>query len=473
PWSVGNIPFNFRSVKTRQTQSHPDAIPAGLHSVSGLPLARIRRVTRGRMSAFVAAVVAVAARMPELEFLRTRLEVYRGRTPRDVTAPMPGLEISNTGMFVVAEIDRRHPTARVFDGPLADAAQDAVGAESGYQRAVAEAAGAEVARMAGEIDEDVQRLDRQNREIGEQLDRLAAERNDADAARTHAIESGRVDLTPPRIPSVASILWWRFCVLATLGGESYAFFLATANMNGTDPTALAAEWAQGAGGAIAGSAIVACVAAGCAFVLAEAARRHLAEATRVGASNRAFERRAAMLMVLVTAVLLGVIAEMRAGLAGQATAATIARNLVLAAVPLIAGTYVHAGAGRLAEQRRTALTRAATPDPLDVAASKRRAQEARLLEEREHIRAQRDVLIAKRNALNASVFSGAEMRRDLARHEGRVVNEFLDTVRAACAIDRTAFRLVARAFRRDSLLAASQAAEQRGALVPMRRRRSA
>jgi len=475
PWSIRKIPLPFRSVKTRPTQSHLDAIPAGLRTISGLPQPRIRRVTRERMAALLAAATAVGARTPEVEFLRARHDVYRGLTPRDVTAPIPNTEISSSAAFVVAEIDRRHPADRVFDGPMDGARNDVIRAEIDFQRAAAEAAGTEIARTAAAIDEDVQRIDRQDREISEQLDRLAEERNDSDADRTHAIESGRVDLTPPRIPSAAKILWLRLSVLGILSAESTAFFFAVSNMHGIDPSALRTEWAQGAGGAIVGSALVACVTAGSAFILAEAARRHLAEAMRAGASHRTFERWAAMLVVLVTAILLFEIAAMRAdlGTAGHATAATTVRYLVFAAMPLLAGVYVHAGAGRLAEARRAALTRAATPDPRDVAARHRREQESRLMEERGHLRAQREILIAKRNALNASVFSGDELRRDIARHQVRVVDEFLDSVRACLAIDRAAYRLAARAFRRDHLLASAEVAEQPGALVPMRRRRSA
>ena len=475
PWSKGNIPLGIRSVKIRQTQSHLDAVPAGLRPVSGLALPRIQRVTRARVAAFVAAVAAVAARMPELEFLRARHEVYRGRAPRDLTAPLPDSEISSAGMFVVAEIDRRHPADRVFDGRTAEARQDAIGAEIAFQTVAAEAAGAEVARTAAEIDEDVQRIDRQLREINEQLDRLAEARNDSDADHTHAIESGRVDLTQPRIPSAAKILWLRLSVLGIVCAESTAFFFAVSNMHGIDPSALRTEWVQGAGLAIVGSALVACFTAGSAFILAEAARRHLTEALRAGAAHRTFERWAAVLVALATAILLFEIAGMRAdlGTAGHTTAATTVRYLVLAAVPLLAGAYLYAGAERLADERRTALMRAATPDPRDVAARHRREQEARLIDERDQLRAQREILIAKRNALNASVFSGDQLLRDIARHETRVVEIFLDTLRAAISIDRTAYRLAARAFRRDHLLPSPEVPAQPGALVPMRRRRSA
>jgi hypothetical protein len=456
-------------------QSHLDAVPAGLRPISGLPQPRIRRVTRGRMAALLAAATAVSARTPEAEFLRARHDVYRGLAPRDVTAPLPDTEISSTGMFVVAEIDRRHPADRVFDGPMDGARNDVIRAEIDFQRAAADAAAAEIARTAAAIDEDVQRIGRQDREISEQLDRLAEERNDSDADRTHAIESGRVDLTPPPMPSAAEILWLRLSVLGMISAESIAFFFAAANMNGIDPTALHTEWSLGAGVPIVASAVVACFVAGSAFILAEAARRHLAEALRAGASHRTFERWAAVLVVLVTAILLIEIAAVRAdlGTAGQTNAATTVRYLVFAAVPLIAGVYLRADAQRRADERRAALTRAATPDARDVAARHRREQEARLVEERDHLRGQREMLIAKRNALNASVFSGDQLRRDLARHEKLVVDIFLDTFRAAISIDRAAYRLAARTFRRDYLLVSPEVAEQSGALVPIRRRRSA
>ncbi len=475
-WSIRKLAPPFGRVKTRLTQLHLDAIPAGLRPISGWPQPRIRRVTRGRMAAFVAAAAAVGARTPEVEFLRARHDIYRRGTPRDLTAPIPDTEISSAGAFVVAEIDRRHPSDRVFDGPMDSTRQDAIAAEIAFQRAAAEAAGAEVGRRAGEIDEDVQRVDRQLREIEEQLDQLAAERNDADAGHTRAIESGEEDLAPPRIPSIARILGWRCCTLAAIASECATLLFATANMHGIDPTALRAEWAQGAETAILGSALVACVTAGGAFILLEAARQHLAEAMRAGALHRAMERWSAALLGLLVGVVLIIIASLRAdlGTAGHSSGATVIAYLVFAAVPLIAGTYVHARAERLTEQRRAALTRALTPDPRDVGATHRRAQEARLLDERGHLRVQRDTFVAKRNALNASVFSGDQLLRDIAKYELRLVDTFLDTIRASLAIDRMAFRVVARMCRRDHLLAGAQEVEQTGALVPIRRaRRSA
>jgi cell division protein FtsB len=184
---------------------------------------------------------------------------------------------------------------------------------------------------------------------------------------------------------------------------------------------------------------------------------------------------AGITLTLVAAVVV-TIAILRAqlGTAGQASTVTTAFFLVLAATALVAGTYLHARAGALASARAEALRVVATPDHTAVAANLRRAQEETLRSERERLLARRIELVAAIQLLNAGVFAGDELLRDKSRHETRVVDEWLDSVRAALMIDQDAFRYFARRLGHEELLA-RPAETPPGTLVPMMRktRRSA
>lgn len=131
-------------------------------------------MTRGRMTALLAAATAVGARTPEVEFLCARHDVYRrGGAPRDVAAPIPTRRSVARERWSSPRSTGALP--RTDSSKVRCTARQTMQAEIDFQRAAAEAAGAEIARSAAPIDKDVQRIDRQDREISEQLDRLAEE----------------------------------------------------------------------------------------------------------------------------------------------------------------------------------------------------------------------------------------------------------------------------------------------------------
>jgi hypothetical protein len=408
---------------------------------------------------------------PEVDYLRSRLAAYQATTPRDLAAPIPKIAINDAAILVIHDTDRRHPVDLIFETPADDRAPHmTVAAEAAFQRAAVEAAGAVIARRASEIEEDLQTVERELRETNDEVDRLVSERTAAAAGRTHAIESGRIDLAPLRIPSLASVLFWRGWELATIVGEWVAFFFALANMNGVDPTNLEAEWAAGGAWAIVGSALAALTIAGGAFILAEwASARLQAAATDQTTLGRTFQLWTASLAIGFVAVVLVTVAVMRAqlGTAGQTSFAVFVCYTILVAAPLLAGVCVHAHADELEERRAAGRTLLGTPDRHGVASDLRRADEEARIAERERLRAQRSDSIAALQRLNASVFGGDQALRDIARHETTVVSIWLDTVTAAIARDQTAFRLSARLIKREQLLALP--APPSGALVPMRR----
>jgi hypothetical protein len=213
--------FRRRSVKPSSRIPQGAAIPVAVRTVSGLPRARIRRVKRSRIAAIIDAWLRTRVNTDEVEFLRGRLSVYQATTPRDLTAPIPQMEISDAGVLIVQDTDRRHPIDRIFDGP----SDETLTPEAQFQRASAEVVGRSLADTAGALDADLQFVDRQLREVDAQLDRLASEGRSAGVARTHLVESGRVDLAPPQIPSARSILFMRGGEALTLLAEGLLHFL--------------------------------------------------------------------------------------------------------------------------------------------------------------------------------------------------------------------------------------------------------
>jgi hypothetical protein len=347
-----------------------------------------------------------------------------------------------------------------------------VAAEAAFQRAAVEAAGAAIARRAAEIEEDLQTVERELLETNDEVDRLVSEHTAAAAARIHAIESGRFDLAPLRVPSLATLLFWRGCELAIVVGEWIAFFFALANMNGVDPTNLEAEWTAGGAWAIVGSALAALTIAGGAFILAEwASARLQAVATDQTKPGRTFQLWTVSLAITFVAVVLLTVAVMRAqlGTAGRTSFVVFACYAILVAVPLLAGVCVHARADELEERRAAGRTLVGTPDRHDVASDLRKADEDARIAERERLRTQRSESIAALQRLNASVFGGDQALRDISRNETMVVSIWLDTLTAAIACDQAAFRLSARLLKREQLLA--RPLSPPAALVPMRRAR--
>src|SRR6266542_2731231 len=158
-----------RSVKSPWRIPQGAAVPVAVRTVSGLPRARIRRVERSRVAAIVAAWLRVRVNTEEVEFLRGRLSVYQATTPRDLTAPIPRTEISDAGVFIVDDMDRRHPIDRIFDGP----SDENLAPEAQFQRATAEVMGRSLADTAGALDADLGFVDRQLKEVDARLDRLA------------------------------------------------------------------------------------------------------------------------------------------------------------------------------------------------------------------------------------------------------------------------------------------------------------
>jgi hypothetical protein len=445
-------------------------VPVAVRPVSGLPAARAPRVKRSRLAAYASASAAVVAQTPEVEYLRSRLAAYEATTPRDVTAPIPTMEVTDAAVFVIHHGDRRHPLDLVFDPPEGGAPQ-AIAPEVAFQNAAVEAARAGIARRVSELEEDVQTAERERRESNDEIAQLVAERTAASETRRHAIESGRIDLTPARVPSLIRIFLWRAWLIATVLGEWAAFFLATANMNGVDPTALEAEWAAGAAWAIIGSALTAATVAGGMFILAEwAAERLRAAITADATPERAFQLSTATVAMVYVALVLVTVAVMRSqlGTAGQIDSAAVLRYAILTSAPLLAAVCVQSRLGDLVAARTAARMRLGTPDRHGVVAELRKADEHGWIAERERLRAERNDSIAAILRLQASVAGGDQALRDVARFETSVVSIWCDAVKAAMARDKAAFRICARLLpKREHLLAKTEPTA--GALIQMRR----
>lgn len=360
-WSIRNLPPLLAPVKS---PGAPADVPVAVRPVSGLPPARIPRVKRSRTAAYASAFAAVFAHTPEVEFLRARLAAYQATTPRDLNAPIPSMEVTEAGVFVIHDTDRRHPIDLMLDPDAGAAPQaPAVAAEVTFQEAAFEAAGEAIARRAAEVEEDVQTVDRELREANDELALLGAEGTTAADARRHAIESGRIDLAPARFPTRTRILLWRGWIAFTLVGEWVAFFFALANsIGGIDPAALEAEWAAGSAWAITGAAVVAATVVGATFILAEwaGAQLHSARAAD-GASPRNVLLWTASFGAGIVASVLVVVAVMRAQLTGEPTdLAALLRYAILTAAPLIAAVVPMATCATL----RTAAPRHALARPI-------------------------------------------------------------------------------------------------------------
>jgi len=145
-----------------------------------------------------------------------------------------------------------------------------VAAEAAFQRNASLAEGEAVSRRLEENEADRRIVERQLRDVDEQLDRIESDRNASTAARTSAVEQGTAATAAPvAVPSLAVVLFWRFVEVATILGESINCATALLNASGADPSNLAVEWANGAAGVIAGCAVSALVISTLLFVITE------------------------------------------------------------------------------------------------------------------------------------------------------------------------------------------------------------
>jgi len=466
--------------KARRPVKAAPEIPVAVRPITGLELARLRRVRRSNPAAMLSAWVAVRSHTPEGSFLRAQHAIYRRTAPRDVTAPVPETAIdATTGELLItyASTDHRHPSDTIWDGPapLLEE-QSPVTAEAVFQRQLSNAHGDAAARQLEEQESDLRRIERPLRDLDEQLEQIDRERNEAASARTHAVEDGsRPVAAPLHVPARATIISWRAFEVATIGSEALCTFAALANSAGIDASNLAVEW-RTAAPAILGWALASVVIAAILFITSEFATRRIGDAVEHPEHpNRLFRllTASAALLCVLAAVL--VIAELRGRLlsAGQGSWVTTATFVVLALVPIVGGTVAHMHADTLAAARREMLAAVATPDAADVAVVLRSAHEEALIAQRDQLRTEREKVMQTIQDLHTAMHLGEQAIRDVARHETRVVDVWLDSLRAALAVDQKHFERFARARNRTSLLVpAEQPAASTAVIVPLRKRRA-
>lgn len=398
-----------------------------------------------------------------------------------MTAPIPETSIHpTTGELVLtyAAGDARHPSDRADVG-AADLAElrSPIAAESAFQRNANQAAGDAVARQLDEQEGDARIIERTLLDADEHLDRIDRERNQAAATRTHAVEAGKVDLPAPvAIPSKASIVFWRLFELGTIGSESMCTLSAFLNTLGIDPGDLAGAWRTNAP-TVAAWTLASVVIAAILFVIVEwsfaTVRRVIEERQMPARSFRMMTASAALLSVLVAVI---VIASLRAQLsaAGQASVMTTGMFAILGLLPLIGGALAHLHADTLIAARRDALLTAARPNAADVAVQLRSEHEEALIEQRNRLRARREIVMNEIQRLHAQMHGAEQVVRDNARHETRVVDVYFDSLRAALATDKKMFERFARAQNKTALLLPAEQPPMPQppptAVVPLRRR---
>jgi hypothetical protein len=277
---------------------------------------------------------------------------------------------------------------------------------------------------------------------------------------------------PAPIPSLTPIVLWRVLEFLTVVGESMVSFFALANSGGLDPTNLAVEYANGAAFSIVGWAFAAVIISALLFVITEWAFCRIGAATE-DATNPAHAFRLTTgiaALVFVVAVVVG-ISCLRAQLGSiNASIGMACIFFVIGAAPLVGGALVHLHANALSVARGEALRVEATPNAADVAQRLRTEHEELLIEQRDRLRMRRDQLTASIQLLNAQMHGAEQAVRDIARHETRVVLEWIDSLRAGLAVDQKYFEHYARAWNRSHLLVSAPPAPE-GALVPMVRKR--
>jgi hypothetical protein len=465
-------------LKARRPVKSGTEIPVAVRPITGLDRAPLHTVQRPTLAAALSAWIAVQTLTPERSFLKGQHALYRRSAPREVSAPIPETDIdANTGELVITYPagDSRHPTDTIFDGP-SDIVQmrSPLAAEAAFQRNASNAAGDAVARKLEEHEGDVRMADRSLRDFDEQLERVDRERNDAAAARMQAVENGAVSLDAPiAVPSVSKILLWRLFEAGTIGSESLCTFAALANASGIDPGNLSVEWRTDAP-VITGWIIASVVIAATLFNITEWGFARIGEVIELPYHRSRLSRlatgSAALLSVLLAVV---AIAALRAQLlsVGHASVLTTGIYLVLGLLPLIGGALAHMHADSLNAVRREALAAAAKPNASDVAVQLRSAHEETIIAQRDRLRARRENLINEIQSLHASMHGAEQLVRDGARHETRVVEVWLDSLRAALALDKKYFEYFARARDRASLLVpGEQPPPTTAALVPLRKR---
>jgi hypothetical protein len=461
--------------RERRAVGHTE-IPVAVRPISGLQLAPRRAVRRHALLARVSAALAVHANVPKGAFLKTQHAIYRATAPRDVTAPIPETEIDQAGEFrIIPLADVRHPSD-IFDvsediaslpGPVA--------AEAAFQRNASQAAGLVVARQLEEREGDLRTIERRARDLDEQLERGEIQRNDAAVARARSVEDGSTEGEPPtRVPSLALILSWRLFEIATMAGESVTCLAALANSGGLDPTNLTVEWRSGAAPSIIGWAVAAVTISALLFVICEWSFARIGAAIANGDDpQRRFQLiTGSAALVFVTLVVSG-ISFLRAQLggAGQVSVGLACIYFIVGATPLVGGSLVHIHADALSAKRDEALKKVSTPNPAAIAVRLRAEHEQALARERDLLRARRDALTAGIQLLHAQMHGAEQAVRDIARHETRVVQEWLDSLGAALAKDAKYYEYYARKWDRPALLASMQVIETAGTLVPIRKRR--
>jgi hypothetical protein len=453
----------------RAAQRPNDQIPVAVRPVTGLPLAPIRRVRRVTLVAIVAAASAVRAKTTEHAYLSTRHEIDRGRTaPRDLMAPVPETHVDpvTCAFVVVYPTDARHPNDTIFDTVAHDDSRDPLAAEGAFQRNASQAAGEAIARRLEEHEGDRRTIERQVRDLDEQIERSETDRNAAVASQAQAIECGKTPIDAPSSPpSILRIALWRLLEVATVAGEAVNCFAALANSGGLDPSNLSYQFQNGAAPAILGWVVAATGMSAVLFVITEWSFARLAAAFEMCAGPSRLLRIATGLAALVFAfVAVCAIAALRAELGAGSTWYFI----FFGAVPLIGGSLVHLRADHLSAARAAARVQRATPKAVDIALRMRSEHEEALIAQRDRLRARTAAISESIQLLHAQMHGAEQALRDIARHERRVVEEWVDSLRAALAVDRRWFEYFATKWNSRELLAPRDPLPPAPALVALR-----
>jgi len=467
--TIGKIALNRLRVK-RQLR-----IPVAVQPITGLRRSPIRRARRSALGARIGAALAVHANVPKVAYLRSQHAIYRATAPHDVLAPIPETEIDAAGEFRVLPLaDERHPN------DLLDVSEDLgrvpslIAAEAAFRRNTNQASALVVARRLEEQEGDLRMMERRAREIDEQLERSDSDRSAAVTARIQSVDDGstRID-APVRVPSRLRIVLWRLFEVLTMAGESVSCLAALTNTSGLDPTNLTAEWQNGAAPSIIGWAVAAVTISALLFVICEWSF------ARIGAAIDSDRRRSFNLITgsaalfFITAVV-GGISFLRAQLggAGQVSIGLACIYFVVGATPLVGGALVHLHADMLSAAREEALAKVGIPNPADVALHLRTEHEKALATERDALRTRRDVVSADIQVLHAQMHGAEQALRDQARWDTRVVQEFIDSLRAALAKDAKYYDYYACKWDKSALLPILPIEPgPGGALLPIGKRR--
>jgi ribosomal protein L20 len=447
--------------------------------ITSLPRANASVARRLSVVAWIAGRNAVHAHVPLLNYLRNQLAQYRVTAPRDVTAPIPELEVSSTGELVLQyPSGEHHPTATIFT-PAADlgAFRGPLAAEAGFQRRASDAATAAAARVTEYHDAEQRVIEQQLRAAEEEIAEVEAAKTASLASQADALAEAQPEITPAAsVPPRWKIVLWRLFEIAAIAGETMTTFAALLNSGGIDASNLASEWANGASAAIIGWGIAALTIAALLFVTTEWAFARIADAIHAVADPaRGFRLITGAAALLFVAAAVIALASLRAqlGTAGHGGIGAVCLYIVISVVPLLGGALVHLRANTLASARAEALQIARTPTATDLARRFRDAQEAELLAKRDRLLARREELLQRLHLLQAQMHAAEQALRDRAQREHEIVARWIDSVEAALGKDRKHFEHFARAWNRTHLLPAATPVAEVAAVVPMRKRRVA